>query len=290
MSSKAIAKSGKPQKIGAAVFAVVVLIGLRPAAAAETYEQIILADKPIAYFRFDETSGAAAKDASGNGRDGIYKGGVVLGEPSASAKLGASIAFGADKSRVHIPRNPVFKFGTRDLTVEFWFNCRETVATRGDILSFKGEGKDFALFKPVGNANLLAYAKPGRAFQAQTDPVKPGVWHHAVYVRRENVDSWYINGELSGTATGHLMAVDMNAEILIGTNHCGGPDVVDEYTMFNGSLDEFAFYDTALAVERVQAHYAAGSDVKGSEKPLVSALNSASRTPLAVKSVSSEKP
>jgi hypothetical protein len=284
-------KTSRPaQFVGAAIFVAVALLSVRTVVAAETYDQVALADKPIAYFRFDETGGEVAKDASGNGRDAIYKGGVVFSDPSASAKLGTAIAFGADKSRVHVPRNQAFKFGTRDLTVEFWFNCRETVATRGDILSFKGEGKDFALFKPVGNANLLSYAKPGRAFQAQTDPVKPGVWHHAAYVRRENVDSWYINGELSGTATGHSMAVDMNAEILIGTNHCGGPDVVDGYTMFNGSLDEFAFYDTALAVERVQAHYAAGSDAKTAEKPLVSDLISASHTPLAVKLVRSEKP
>lgn len=226
-------------------------------ASAETYADTVLADRPIAYFRFEEADGETAKDATGNGHDAMYKGQVVRAAASASKKLGTAVQLGGDKARVHIPRHDAFKFGTGDLTVEFWFKCTETVATRGDIVSFKGEGKDFAIFKPNGNMNLLAYAKPGRAFQAQTDPIQPDKWHHAVYVRAENVDTWYIDGEVSGTATGHNMPVDMNADILIGANHCGSWDVIDDYCLFNGSVDELAIYNCAISEQRVKAHYRA---------------------------------
>jgi hypothetical protein len=120
----------------------------------------------------------------------------------------------------------------------------------------------------VGNANLLAYAKPGRAFQAQTDPVSSNVWHHAVYVRAENVDTWYIDGEISGTATGHVMPVDMNADILIGANHCGSSDLIDDYCLFNGSVDELAIYDFALSPERVQAHFRGAGSLVSTENSL----------------------
>jgi hypothetical protein len=224
-------------------------------APAASYRSLVLSDRPFAYYRFDEQSGETAKDETGNGHDALYKGAIRLEEASASTALGTAVGLGGDKARVHIPKHADFKFGTGDLTVECWLNCRETVATRGDLLSFKGEGKDFALFKPNGNANLLAYAKPGRAFQAQTDPLTLNVWHHAVYVRCEGVDFWYVDGELSGTATGHVMAIDMNADILIGANHCNNPEVIDDFCLWNGAVDELAFYRFAMSAERVSTHF-----------------------------------
>lgn len=46
--------------------------GLLPAA--------ILAAGPAGYWRLDEGAGSVARDSSGNGRDGTYDGGVVLGD------------------------------------------------------------------------------------------------------------------------------------------------------------------------------------------------------------------
>jgi hypothetical protein len=46
---------------------------------AKTYAELVLADRPLAYFRFDETSGTVAHDSSGHGIDGSYGKDVVLG-------------------------------------------------------------------------------------------------------------------------------------------------------------------------------------------------------------------
>lgn len=224
---------------------------------AESYEREVLADRPIAYYRFNEAKGTVAVDATGNGRDGTYKGEVILDAPSAYSGLGKAAAFGGAKSHVHIPKHEAFKFGKGDFSVEFWLNCRETLATRGDILSYKGEGKDFAFFKPAGNTNLLSFADPGRPFSAQTDPLLLGVWHHAVYVRRANVDQWYIDGELSGTATRNVMVIDMNADVLIGANYSGVPENIDDLCLWNGLIDELAFYNVALSSDRIRAHFEA---------------------------------
>ena len=49
------------------------------------YAQAVLADDPVAYWRFDETSGVNARDFSGHGHDATYIGGVHLGAGGAIA-------------------------------------------------------------------------------------------------------------------------------------------------------------------------------------------------------------
>jgi hypothetical protein len=40
------------------------------------FVNVILADNPVAYYRFNETSGTLVTDSSGNGFDGAYRNGV----------------------------------------------------------------------------------------------------------------------------------------------------------------------------------------------------------------------
>jgi hypothetical protein len=222
-----------------------------------SYGEAVLKDNPIAYFHFDETAGEAAVDATGNGHDATYKGEIALGERAAFPGLGTAASFDGKASRVQIPRHETFRFGKKDFSIEFWFNCRETLSTRGDIFTFKGEGKDFGILKPVGNTNFIAIARPSRAFQAQTDPFSIGVWHHAVFARKAAVDRWYIDGAESGPSVGSEQAIDMNVDILIGMNHFGAPDRIDTKTAWNGLIDELAIYNSALTEDQVESHFQA---------------------------------
>jgi hypothetical protein len=51
-------------------------------AGAGDYAAVVLADQPLAYWRFDEPAGTAnAADASNNGIEGLYVAGVTLETP-----------------------------------------------------------------------------------------------------------------------------------------------------------------------------------------------------------------
>jgi hypothetical protein len=223
----------------------------------DPYGKAVLADQPVSYHRFNETTGTTAADATGRGHDAVYKGDIKLGEPSAYPALGMAALFDGKSTRVQIPSHADFKFGKGDFSIECWFSCRESLSTRGDILKYKGEGKDLGIFKPVGNNNLLTVARPGRQFQAQTDPFAVGVWHHVVYVRRAGVDMWYVDGAPSGTATGHNLNIDMNVDLLIGADHDGNPNDIVSAFVWNGLIDELAFYNQALTAQQIAKHYKA---------------------------------
>jgi hypothetical protein len=218
------------------------------------YAAAVLADRPISFHRFEETEGTIAVDATGNGHAGVLKH-VQGGDASAYPALGTAFSFNGKNSHVRIPADPAYKVGKGDFSVELWFNCHKTMKARGEVFKFKGEGKDFGFFKPHGNSNLITTARPTQPFQAQTDPFSLGVWHYAVYVRRSGVDHWYVDGLLSGTATGNSLVIDMNVDILIGADHFYGPNRIVSESMWKGLIDEVAIYPVALSAERVMAHF-----------------------------------
>src|SRR5438874_13602683 len=54
------------------------------ASAGAGYSAVVLADTPLGYWRLGESDASQpAKDASGNGYDGTYNGGVTVGQPGA---------------------------------------------------------------------------------------------------------------------------------------------------------------------------------------------------------------
>src|SRR3989338_4782354 len=60
---------------------------------APAYRDTILLDAPAAYWRLDETSGAAAADASGNARNGTYNGTYTLGVVGGLSDANAAVTF-----------------------------------------------------------------------------------------------------------------------------------------------------------------------------------------------------
>src|SRR5690348_15293133 len=90
------------------VYSAIVL--LAPAAAnAADYPTTILADKPVAYYRLEETSGSVAADSSGNQLDATYLQNTaatypLLGQPGIDTNS-AFFNGGANAAHVDIPYN-----------------------------------------------------------------------------------------------------------------------------------------------------------------------------------------
>ena len=82
-----------------------------------SYEAQVLADNPIAYWRFEEASGAEAAD-SANANNGTYNN-TTLAQVSAFPGLGNAAGFNGTTSFVSVPA-----LGTvTDLTIEAWVNA-----------------------------------------------------------------------------------------------------------------------------------------------------------------------
>src|ERR1035438_3131412 len=86
------------------------------------YQATVLADHPVAYYRLGEAPGAtAAVDSSGNGNNGTYENGAVLGVPGLIVDP-ANTAVNFASGDVVIPDAPDLDFVNAPFTIEAWIN------------------------------------------------------------------------------------------------------------------------------------------------------------------------
>ncbi len=229
------------------------------------YDTVVLADAPVAYYRFEETSGTTVNDsATANGaQNGTIVGGVAS-VPGGTAALGNAFSFNGTSGRVRITDNPVFDMGTGPATIEMWFSATAGGA-RGDMLTYKGGGGDFGVHWQSNGAGRVSDYHGGfrvestnNTADAMTNGISTGEWHHLVISRSGtgvNQTVMYIDGRAVSKGQDDQTFNIVN-DILIGANHDGNPTNANSF--FNGLIDEVAIYNTSLTEAQVQRHYDAG--------------------------------
>jgi len=108
---------------------------------ASNYKKVVLAKKPVAYWRLGEAKGPNALDSAGNGHQGAYKGKPAFGERGAiKGDEDTAVKLDGKGSYVEIANHKDFSQPTsgKGLTVEIW--------ARPDVLEFEGETADPYIF------------------------------------------------------------------------------------------------------------------------------------------------
>ena len=264
-------------------------LGVAPplhAARAANYSKVVLAKKPVGYWRLGEDKGADAADGSGNGRTGTYQGAVALQEKGAIAgDANTAVKLDGKKSYVEIPDHEAFSQPTsgKGLTVEVW--------VRPDVLEFDGETDDpYVMWLGKGEAKKHEWAlrfysnkskdRPNRIsayiFNPEgglgagayfEDKLKAGEWMHVVAcfdpgdadTKGAGV-SIYKNGALKlgppkpgvlyNNPQWKIKPARGDAPLRLGTR--------DLKSFLTGALDEVAIYPRVLTAKEVLENYTAG--------------------------------
>jgi len=224
---------------------------------ATEYEQTILSDNAVAYYRLGETSGTTARDSSGNGLHGTYVNGVTLGAlgPLVGDSNTAASFDGVD-DYIILP-NSASLLPTTALTLEAWINPKDLI-TDQHIISTAGPGPS-----PYGHDYYMRLVDRGLEFRINDVPffvsnaiTVDNQWYHVVatYDQVESLRKIYVNNNLLGinsynspVNTGHnYVTIGLNARTLaFGTN----------FIPFKGLIDEVVVFNTALSAERIASHY-----------------------------------
>jgi hypothetical protein len=221
--------------------------------ASPAYQDQVLADNPVAYYRFEETSGTTAKDTTANSNDGTYTNGVLINQPGAT-DLGRAARFDGIDDFVSTPRTVSTSF-----TLELWINT--TASSLAGTQAYEGNG---LLWSDVGGpANDFAVAMLNNGlsfFTGNPDTtvtsgtaINDGRWHHLVATRTQGgIVEIFVDGISQGTTTTNNSPLDGNPFIMIGGNVLDG-------RYFAGLIDEVAYYPTVLPLNRIRAHFQVGS-------------------------------
>jgi PKD repeat protein len=218
-----------------------------------SYPGEVLADSPLAYWRLGETSGTAASDSSGNGRNGSYVNGPQLG--AAGALVGdadKAAGFTATGHRVEVSDQAALRLNN-SFSIEFWAKLNSFQGTYPGFVR-KGPSSSSATgFLVFYNSDLRPNFKRAGIQKKSTaaGALSSTAFKHYVVTYDEGAQTlrWYVNGTLDKTYTGLALPDSVETAEL----HLGRGDKYGDHTM-----DEVALYSSPLSAGRVGAHFDAG--------------------------------
>ena len=249
-----------------ALLSLVTVVGLSALALSSTasaapisFESAVLADLPIAYWRFGETDTTTAMDSSGNGHHGTYTGGVTLGQPGIGGGDTAAL-FDGKSGRVTVPDDA--GISPDHITMEAlvrWdgpnaFQQRILEKSWDDAETFTSYGLNVL---PDGKVLVELETSGGDDSHYTTlAALTVGESAHIVATFDGSTVLVYINGVLQVTdaGTGTLPASGVILYDFSSLEALGLGNQAERGRPFNGLIDEIALYDYALSADRVRDH------------------------------------
>lgn len=241
------------------------------------YAATVQGHGPLAYWRLAETSGTVVRDATANGVQGSYMGGVALGQPGAMpADANTSIGLNGTTGRVAF--GDVFDFsGKAAFTLEAW--VRPDVIDTWHRRIFNKEEKDGlgrwqGYRMAVNSSSLGLYCQrwsDGANTQVYLSPAQLtlGRWYHVACTYDGATLRLYVNGSQVMAKASSLVVAATSAPLTVGSFTNGG-----SASFWSGGLDEVAVYGRALSAAEVASHLNAsrGSAPSLAGSPVVSGL------------------
>ena len=232
-------------KAGALVLVVAVVLGAVGGAVAAP-----VAD--LAVFHFNEGTGTAVADATGNGYNGS-----LVGTPAwtSDSQFGKALDLTGTSGYVQTSLTAAQPL---PVSVEAWVKTTQT-GTGGIVNKYVGGSYNgFQVFMNSGHLSGWYATSPGNRItrtDGSTDPdlvISDGAWHHTVTVFDTTGTTHYVDGAFADHAgwTGAPGDSFETTPLRIGTYAGAAP--------FDGLVDEVALYNRALTLEEAQARYSNG--------------------------------
>ena len=192
---------------------------------APCYFDSVIADAPIAYWRFGDGSSPATDEIGSN--DGTASGNVNFAQTSAlSGDADTSVAFPATPGRIAVTEHASLHTGDV-LSIEYW--AKRTRSSVGDeYTAVKIGSNEWAV--GFGGGDYPGFTVNGQpnGFRGTTT-ITDTNWHHYVFTKNTTTVHVYIDG-VEGTANDGTVTV----------SHGSPGDIWFGVNSFIGSLDEFA--------------------------------------------------
>ncbi len=225
--------------------------------ATEAYADLVLKERPIAYYRLNETSGTTAFDSSSNARHARYVN-VGVGQAQVTGATGQSetaASFNGSSSYVALPGS---WGGWSSATIEAWVQI-ETGSDFEAIVS--ATGLSFIHFQYNATGNVAVYTdQPGQlpylALPILNDSTGYGrfgapSWHHVAIVSKSGSSCVFVNGTpLPGCITQTFSSILSSNEVRIGSGYA-------QKRFLKGAIAEVAIYDHALSDSQIRTHASA---------------------------------
>ncbi len=229
-------------------------------AAKSNYAGTVTGSTPDVYWRLGETSGTTATDTSGNGQTGTYTPAFPVSATGAlTSDTDKAVTFNGTTQYV----NDTVAAGTAStFTMEAWV---KTAQSSGAAPYFIGKGSTSSNTPFEGLTLSAAFTKAVFTVRDNsniqvsvtgTTTINNNAWHHLVGVRNTttNLMSLYVDGILDGSANGASLGA-----LTTNTTTVGALKRPAVGNFVNGTVDEAAYYTTALDAASIARNYYNGT-------------------------------
>ena len=235
----------------------VILLATADAFGAGNYAQVVLADGPIAYWRFNDAtqtalnSGSLGAAANGTYFDNAAPGAQAPRPPSFYGFETNNTALQLDGSGDFVRTMWGLMDGRSVFTISGWFRRNGDQPIRTGLWG----QNDLIEIGYITNDTIQVWSKDYFQVDISPNPFPNGRWAHlAVVSDASPLLSVYTNGQFAGSI----------AHVLPGLNglpfDIGSDSVFGSGSFFNGQIDEVAVFDKALSAETIASHYFAATD------------------------------
>jgi hypothetical protein len=180
-----------------------------------------LSDGLVGYWSFDDGTGTAAQDLSGNNNTG-----TIINEPEwVTGRVGNAISFDGIDDYVEINDSDDLDLTGGNFTLSAWIYPESFgEALNGRIIDHGGEsggngGWSFLINNEYGEQGYSLYTKNGAIFNAARSDNNSAFlnqWQHVAVTLEMGTATFYVNGQAKGQTSGVPTPTDRNAPIRIG--------------------------------------------------------------------------
>lgn len=227
----------------------------------------VLADRPVAYYRFNESPGSTTVlDSSGNNHHSVaVEGGVTLGMPGLGLGDRAAL-FNGITGRIIVPNSETLN--PPRITMEAVVRWNGPTAVQQRILekqSWIGIAQ-YGLSIDAGHVRVELHLKSSEDKIAKSARmIELGTTTHIVAIYDGVVIRIYLNGTIDSTTPVNPPGIDLDIKwpndllevtLVIGDRYDSNPQ---QHRTFNGLIDEVAIYEHPLSDDRIRIHALAAS-------------------------------
>lgn len=227
----------------------------RPLAVA--YSALVEGDAPLAYLRFERTSGRYL-DATGHGHAAQVVGaaahepeGAITDDATGALSLSGTDAYVVVAAMGELAEAEAFSF-------EVWFQRAEVEASRPILELADGEDVGVHLWNHARGdqlyANFVDEENAGHTITSAEGAVVAETWHHAVLTYDGTLGRLYLDGARVGEVQADA-PLRLGGDLFVGHRAAAGEDIAH---YFAGRIDELAVYDHALEAAAIRTHHDAG--------------------------------
>ena len=228
-----------------------------------SYEEALASQKPIIWFRYDDTNAPVQDMATNSGSLGASGHGVYISTPHhptrgalvATNRTAARFATGRVSAPYSASLNPA------TFTVEAWL--KPEVALSGTTLTcplasvhIASPRAGWLLYQSADGWNFRTFnqntTNPAVSITGGTPPAV-GQWYHVAASWDGAVGRVYVNGLLSAISSTTNFVANLDGSFTVGARSDGA-------SLWSGTADEVALYSTVLSDARILAHYQNGTN------------------------------